>query len=49
MKKRPPVAWWNKEFEREERIMRAEYRKLRSFQLKRAITQRLFRKARKNT
>ena len=28
-KKRPPVAWWNEECEREERIVKAEYRKHR--------------------
>ena len=46
-KKIPPVAWWNEECEREERIVRAEFRKhqrdqtniskLRSFQCRRAI------------
>ena len=56
-KRIPPVAWWNEECERKERIVRAEYSKhqwdptngtqLRSFQRKRAIKQRLFRKARK--
>ena len=28
-KKIPPVVWWNKEYERKERIVRAEYRKHR--------------------
>ena len=27
VKRRPPVAWWNEECEREERIVRTEYRK----------------------
>ena len=27
IKRRPLVAWWNEEREREERIVRAEYRK----------------------
>ena len=58
-KRRPPVAWWNEDCEREEKIVRAEYRKhrrdptninkLRSFQRRRAIKQRTFRKARKDT
>ena len=49
-KKRPPIVWWNKDCEREERIVRAEYRKhrrdptnetkLRSFQHRKAIKQR---------
>ena len=28
-KRRPPVAWWNEDCEREEKIVRAEYRKHR--------------------
>ena len=58
-KKKPPLAWWNKECEREERIVRAEYRKhcrnpanttkRRSFQHRRVIKQRVFRKTRKDT
>ena len=58
-KRRPTVAWWNKECKREERIVRAEYRKHRrdstnrtkfkKFQCRRAIKQRVFRKARKET
>ena len=54
MKKRPSVAWWNKECEREERIVRSEYKKhrtdpinttnLKSFQQRRAIKHRVFRK-----
>ena len=56
-KRRPTVAWWNEECEREKRIMRAEYKKhqqdptnrtkLRIFLRRRAIKQRVFRKARK--
>ena len=59
MKKIPPIALWNKECEREEIIVRAKYRKhrrdpknttkLRSFQYRRVIKQRVFRKARKDT
>ena len=58
-KKRPPVAYWNEECEREERLVRAEYRehhrdptnttKLWLFKRRRAIKQRVFMKARKNT
>merc|ERR1711976_241271 len=58
-KTRPPVAWWNEDCEREEKIVRAEYRKhrrdltninkLRTFQRSRAIKQRTFRKARKDS
>ena len=54
-----PVAWWNEECETGERIMRAEYRKyrrdptnttkLRSFQRRRAIKQRVSRKTKKGT
>ena len=50
--RRPPVTWWNKECEREERIVRVEYRnhqrdptnrtKLISFQHRRAIKLRVF-------
>ena len=53
-KRRPTIAWWNEECEREERIVRAEYRKhqrnptnrtkLKSFQCRRAIKHRFFRK-----
>ena len=56
MKKRPPVAWWNKECRRKGKILRAEYikhrrdltnkNKLRILQHKRVIK---FRKARKET
>ena len=52
--RRPTVAWWNKKCIREERIVRAEYRKhrrdstnrtkLRTFECRRAIKQRVFRK-----
>ena len=49
------VAWWNIKCVREERIMKAEYwrdqtntTKLRSFQRRRAIKQRIFRKASKD-
>ena len=41
-KKRQPVAWWNKECEREKRKARAKYRnttKLRLFLCRRAIKQ----------
>ena len=58
MKTRPPVVWWNEEYEREERIVRAEYRiyhrdpsnktKLESFQRRRAIRQG-FQETRKDT
>ena len=45
MKKRSPVAWWNEECEREERIVKAEYR---IFQCSKVIKQKVFTKTRKD-
>ena len=55
IERRPTVLWWNKECQKQERITRAEYKKLRkdpnnknkirSFQRRRAIKQREFRRA----
>ena len=57
-KRRPPVVWWNKECEREERIVRAEYENINETQ-QTELNQdhykvgeplnRVFRKVRKNT
>ena len=59
IERRPTVPWWNKECQKQERITRAEYKKLRkdpnnknkirSFQRRRAIKQREFRRARKDS
>ena len=58
-KRRPTVAWLNKECQKHERITRAKYKKFRkdpnnkdkiqSFQRRRAIKQREFRRARKDS
>ena len=57
--KRPTVAQWNEECEKKKRIVRAEYRKhhrdptntikLRAFQRRKVVKQRVFRKTRQDT